>query len=252
MKRMAASGTVVALLVLLAWAGMAHAFPDEADMVPPRHLKFVAPWPRADRETQRLIRVYAEVFARLGMTFEVRDVPCRRAGERVDSGLVDGELSRVAGYGRHFRNIVRVDEPHHTKRMVAYAAREGIRLDGWASLARADLRVECPNGVVSCCDNVALYVPPDRYSVNETLEQSLLRLSEGRIDVYITTEGRVEEFLRDSGTGRALRVYAAGVMKEEDGYMWLHKKHAAMAPVIAAILRDMKRDGTFARLYGAE
>lgn len=50
---------MVVLLVLLAGVGMSHASPAVADVVPPRHLKFVAPWPRADRETQRLIRVYA-------------------------------------------------------------------------------------------------------------------------------------------------------------------------------------------------
>ncbi len=218
-----------------------------------RHLRFVAPWPRADRESQRLIRVYTEVFNRLGLTFEVRDVPCRRASERVDSGLVDGELSRVGDYGKHFRNLVRVDEPHHAKPIVAYALRADIHLDGWESLARTGLRVECPRGVVICTDNVSRYVPQILYSENDTAEQSLLRLREGRTDVYISVADRVE-WLLDSpdggGVARFGNVRPVGIMALPSGYMWLHKKHAALAPAIAVILRDMKRDGTFDRLYG--
>uniref|UniRef100_B8DL91 Solute-binding protein family 3/N-terminal domain-containing protein n=1 Tax=Nitratidesulfovibrio vulgaris (strain DSM 19637 / Miyazaki F) TaxID=883 RepID=B8DL91_NITV9 len=241
-----------AALACACMVGASHAGQGDAA---PRRLTFVAPWPKSEPEMQRLIRVYTEVFARLGMTFEVLDVPARRASERLENGLVDGDLSRVREYGTYFSNVVRVDEPHHTRLLVAYALRDDIRLEDWSSLARTGLRVECPRGNVSCSDNVTRYVPVERYSENDTVEQGVLRLRQHRVDVYINVQGRVEDFVSvgDDGVKDApARVHPVGVMGTVTGHMWLHRKHAALAPAIAEILREMKRDGTFARLYGAE
>jgi len=245
---------VLLLAVILACAcmeGTPHA--GQGDVVR-GHLTFVAPWPKGEAEMQRLIRVYTEVFARLGMTFEVLEVPARRASERLENGLVDGDLSRVREYGAYYNNVVRVDEPHHTRPLVAYALRDDIRLDGWSSLARTGLRVECPRGNVSCSDNVTRYVPAERYSENDTVEQSVLRLRQRRVDVYINVEGWLDAYMaatRNAG-GRFAGVHPVGVMGTVTGYMWLHRKHAALAPAIADVLRAMKRDGTFARLYEGE
>lgn len=242
--------SVITIAVALV-GGLAH---DEghAGSARQEQLVFVGPWPASDDEVQRLLRVYTEVFRRLGTEICYRVVPARRASDLAERGVVDGELSRIYEYGNHFRNLVRVEEPHHEKILRAYGVRAPM-LEGWESLRGIDARVECPRGVVACLDNVRLYVPAERIHENDTLEQGLERLIRGRVDVYIDVSERVEAFLRSrvaSGHAAYAEVHAVGDMEVAKGYIWLHKRHAGLAWHVAEILREMKRSGEFQQLYG--
>ncbi|MDR3043696.1 MAG: hypothetical protein LBU75_05465 [Desulfovibrio sp.] len=244
-----AAWVVMATVVLV--GGLAHA----EDRVPSdrqEQLVFVGPWPASDDEVQRLLRVYTEVFRRLGLGIRYREVPARRASDLAERGLADGELSRVYEYGNHFRNLVRVEEPHHEKVLRAYCL-HGPELDGWESLKDVFARVECPRGVVACLDNVRRYVPAERIHENDTLEQGLQRLMRERVDVYIDVSERVEAFLQSRvATGHAAyaEIHAVGDMAVVKGYLWLHKRHAGLAWHVAETLREMKRSGEFQQLYG--
>jgi len=240
-----------AMIVVVLFGGLAHAG-DSASFHRQEQLVFVGPWPASDDEVQRLLRVYTEVFRRLGLGVRYREVPARRASDLAERGLADGELSRVYEYGNHFRNLVRVEEPHHEKVLRAYCL-HGPEMDGWESLKGVSARVECPRGVVACLDNVQRYVPGERIYENDTLEQGLQRLMRGRVDVYIDVSERVEAYLRTRvATGHAAyaEIHAVGDMEVVKGYLWLHKRHAGLAWHVAETLREMKRSGEFQQLYG--
>ncbi|GEM_PF-2252990 len=241
----------VAMIAVVLFGGLAHAG-DRASSDRQDQLELVGPWPASDDEVQRLLRVYTEVFRRLGLGVRYREVPARRASDLAERGLADGELSRVYEYGNHFRNLVRVEEPHHEKVLRAYCL-HGPVLDGWESLKDVSARVECPRGVVACLDNVRRYVPAERIYENDTLEQGLQRLLRGRVDVYIDVSERVEAFLQSRvATGHAdyAEIHSVGDMEVVKGYLWLHKRHAGLAWHVAETLREMKRSGEFQQLYG--
>lgn len=215
-------------------------------------LTFVAPRPQNEVGTQRLIRVYTEVFKRLGITFKFLDVPSKRASIYSDSGEVDGELSRVYDYNISHPNLVRVEEPNKITKFVAFATDSTISLNGWDSLKNTQYRVECQRGIMMCVENVSKMVPPGRFSEVQTIHQAIQKLLTGRTDIYIDDEVGMLLYLESKeylSLNEKKTVFPVGIMAETSGHMWLHKKRAILAPKIAEVLREMKREGVFQKLY---
>ena len=79
-------------------------------------------------------RLYGEAFRRLGYQFAYQVYPSKRASVMANGGEVDGEPQRVRDYAVSYPNLIRVNEPSFTNRVLAFATNPDIRLDGWDSL----------------------------------------------------------------------------------------------------------------------
>src|SRR3990167_2914563 len=85
--------------------------------------------------------VYSEAFKRLGITFKYQHYPARRSTLLSNSGVLDGELSRIHYYNENHPNMIRVEEPHWTSGFIAVAVDSSIQLNGWDSLRNQDFKV---------------------------------------------------------------------------------------------------------------
>ncbi len=63
--------------------------------------------------TDYLEMLYTEAFKRLGYKFNHHAYPSKRSSQMTDSGLADGQLSRVFDYANKHPNVIRVKEPHY-------------------------------------------------------------------------------------------------------------------------------------------
>ena len=227
--------------------------PDRGEATP-KVLRFTFSRRREDPRTQWLIAVYRELLASLGIGFEFVDVPPGRGPIAVRTGDADGELGRTWGYGLLNPELVRVAESNNAVEFAACAteASLGDRFPGWPAVREQRWRCEHRRGIPELADLLAREVPPEQVSTVATIEQGLRRLQLKRIDLYLDVREAVEDHLAfgdvsaEFSAGPAPRML--GVIQSTTGHAYLHRRHEALVPAITQALREMKRQGTVARL----
>ncbi|MBI1891388.1 MAG: hypothetical protein HYS18_12130 [Burkholderiales bacterium] len=188
--------------------------------------------------------IYTEAFERLGMRFQLIANPMTRQSLMADEGLIDGEVARVYGYGADHPNLVRVEEPVLDLVFSLYTADPELRLQRIEDLAAMNLRGEYRRGVGICEKTFKQLFPAERLSDVTKSEQGAKKLLAGRTDVYCDNEVSMIRIYRspdikDVGKVRKLISMGAAIPT----YPYLHKKHAALAPRLAEMLKEIKAEG---------
>lgn len=198
-----------------------------------------------------LTLIFTEVFRRLGYEFQYDGYPAARASAMSDSGQVDGEISRVSEYQETHPNLIRVDEVLYPTNFVAFAVKPGIVLHGWKSLQNTTYSVDYRRGVKLSESELTLVVAPEYLSEVTTAELGLKKLIKGRTDLYVDVVFTIVEAINGLNQDNfdVSLLYQAGIMQEVDAYAYLHKKHAALVPKVAKVLKAMKQEGLFKHYY---
>ena len=192
-------------------------------------------------------KVFAEAFRRLGRPVEVVDYPLPRLTSMLEKGQIDAEASRGASYGQAHPQLVRVDESLVDARWVLYTARPGLQIASLEDLARLDLEGSWRRGVLVCEQALKPLLPSDRvYDVTEA-DLGLNLLLAGRTDFYCDVDVNMDEKLRLPRYRGARHVRELWVLGNSPLYTYLHPRHAALAPRLAQVLRDMKAEGLVER-----
>jgi len=188
--------------------------------------------------------VLTEAFQRNGIKFKLEAVPALRAIELVNTGVADGDAFRIYEFGEANPNYFRIEEPYYSLDFVGFAAKPDIQLDGWASLKEGHYRVGYRAGVKKMEDNLVGFIDEDKLiTVPGDATEGFKMLTAGRFDVFVTTPEAVA--LIQSNNFKD--VYNAGVLDATLIYPYLHKKHANLAPQIAATIKEMKEEGLLER-----
>lgn len=188
--------------------------------------------------------IYNEAFKRLGIPVRLDYYPLARRVALVEEGLVDGEASRVYSYGNNRPNLVRVEESVVDLGFSLYTANPALRLERIEDLRSTNYIVEYRRGILICETTLKASVAAERLSDVLTQQQGLKKLLAGRtdlycdIDVYVLQELQSPEF---KGVTTVRKVI--GIGKAVPTYPYLNKKHAELAPRLAAVLKQMKAEG---------
>ena len=195
--------------------------------------------------------IFTEAFGRLGYALQYDGYPAARASAMSDSGMVDGEISRVLEYQEGHPNLIRVDEILYSTKFVAFAVKPGIVLHGWKSLQNTDYRVDYRRGVKLSESELSLVVDSKHLSDVTSAEQGLKKLISGRTDLYVDVEFTIIEAINglDPEQFDVSALYQAGIMQKVDAYVYLHKKHTTLVPKVAEVLKAMKKEGLFGRYF---
>jgi hypothetical protein len=207
---------------------------------------FVMSADRSNRLVARVFeRLYAEAFRRLGVPLQVVEDSLTRRAALSDAGAIDGEMARVRAYGDAHPNLVRVEEPIFDFSFALYSANPEIRLARLGDLAGTSYLVEYRRGILVCEEALGKLVPPERLSDVPTTEQGVKKLLAGRTDLFCELgDYYVEDVLRaPEYRGNVLHLVLRFATLPT--YPYLHQKHAALAPRLAAVLRQMKAEGLF-------
>jgi polar amino acid transport system substrate-binding protein len=76
-----------------------------------------------------------EAFRRLNITLRIVQLPAERGLKRANRGIVDGEMSRVKGLDKHYKNLIRVPEKIMDWEFVAFSHLPSCLTQGWESLS---------------------------------------------------------------------------------------------------------------------
>ena len=187
--------------------------------------------------------IFTEVFKRLGVPLRLENYTLARRAALVEEGSADGETSRVYAYGNHHPHLVRVEESLVDLSFALYSANPAVRLERLEDLRASSYLVEYRRGILLCETTLKQAVPAERISDVPTQQQGLKKLLAGRTDLYCDLEAYVRQELQSPEfKGTSIRK-AISVGNAVPTYPYLHKKHAALAPRMAAVIRQMKAEG---------
>jgi len=199
-----------------------------------------------DGKTLKLI--YTEAFKRMGIELVYVFYPAKRASIMAAKGKIDGELARVYSYNDKLENLIRVEEPIFPVRFSAFTTNPEIELNGWESLRGTDYKVEYMRGIKRCAIKFSKVIKKENLSEVSHWSQGLRKIIAKRTDIYVEVERTVFRALKTEEFKNA-NIRIAGVVEEVNLYTFLNKKYANLVPQLAAILKEMKDEGTIKILW---
>lgn len=237
-----------ALLVLLVLAAAGATGTVRAQQAPP--LVMATHQPDSNFQGQWVRRIYAEAFRRLGIPMEVRIIPLQRLTEMLLRGEIDGDVGRLHSHGQTYPDLVRVDESMYEIVFGLYAIDPTLHLKRIEDLAARPLRAVYVRGVAVCERLLKPYIAPEDLSSLVIDEQGMEMLALGRAHVFCTANHSIadlssRERYRGLPPPRLVWPLSDGTMPL---YAYLNRRHAALAPRLAAVLREMRIAGVIERL----
>lgn len=187
--------------------------------------------------------IYTEAFRRLGIPVQIATYSLARRSAMTNEGSIDGEVSRIYSYAEGNSHLIRVEEPVMEFTFALFTANPGLRLQRVEELAASNLMVEHRRGILMCENTLKKVVPAERLSNVTTTEQGVKKLIAGRTDVYCDIDVYVPEVLHSPEFKGVTSVRKLFKIASVPTYPYLHKKHVALAPRLAATLKQMKIEG---------
>ncbi len=188
--------------------------------------------------------IYGEVFRRLDRPFQLESYVLKRQGLQIEAGVIDGESNRAYGYGASQPTLVRVEEPILELVLALHTGHPTLRLQRLEDLSSLELQVEYRRGILLCETALKPLVPAHRLSDVATTEQGVKKLLTQRTDAYcdfkvsLLMARHTPELAGATGVRTLIQVG-----KPVPTYPYLHRRHAELAPRMAAVLKQMKAQG---------
>jgi polar amino acid transport system substrate-binding protein len=185
--------------------------------------------------------VAGEAFRRAGVELRLIKLPAERGLLNADAGIDDGDLVRIAGLEKQYPNLVRVPEKLIDWQFTAFSKDRAVTAD-WPAIRR--LGVGHIKGWKIFEQAVA---GAARVTTTDDAEQLFRLLERGRIDVALYERGLGVALARQLGFPAVQPL--SPPLATRAMFIYLHRRHAGLAPKIAAALRDLKREGFYARAW---
>jgi polar amino acid transport system substrate-binding protein len=190
-----------------------------------------------------LDQLIVAVFREIGMEAEVLIYPTatERGMLNANEGVEDGLAMRVAGLEKQYPNLIRVPEEVVVNDFVATTTGPRFTTDNWESLSPY---------VVTYIIGWKVFeqnVPKGKeITLVRDVDQLFGLLKTGRADVALYE--RWQGLAKSRTMGLKLLVLEPPLVRTKM-YMYLHKKHAALVPQVAAALLKLKQNGTYQRIF---
>lgn len=188
-------------------------------------------------------RIAAEACRRVGLELQTVNLPAERGLKNANAGIDDGDMLRVKGIERLYPNLVMVPEKVMDWEFTAFSKHK-LKLEGkWSNLAPHSVSIIIGWKLLE--NNVP---PATELTLVKNPKQLFSLLEKDRAEVIIYERWGGLMYLREKGLSDSVQPLAPPFAVREM-YIYLNKKHTKYVPALAKALRDMKRDGTYQRIY---
>lgn len=186
-----------------------------------------------------------EAARRVGAHVRLVSLPAERGLVNANAGIEDGDSNRIAGLERAYPNLIRVPEKNMDMQFMAFTRQADFTLDqGWRSLSGRSV------GIIKGWKILERNLPAAaEVTVVKDAEQLFQLLAHRRVEVVLYAQHLGQAQARQLGLNDVL--IAGPPLTTQEMFVYLHKKHASLVPRLAEALRQMKADGTYARLERA-
>ncbi len=186
-------------------------------------------------------RLLREALKRTGYKLVISRQPAERGLRSANKGLIDGEMSRVKGIDKVYKNLVRVPEKIMDWYFVVFTRKQEKMAMNWQALDKRN--VAFINGWKILEKNI-----PRTAHITKTknFTQLFKLLAKNRTDYVIYEKWGGHKLLHDMNLSN-VRILKPELAKREM-FVYLHKKHQALAPRLAQAFRAMKADGSYSKI----
>ena len=188
------------------------------------------------------LRLVEEICSLNNILIKHNTPPVGRSLINVDQGIDDGDGPRIGGLSSIYPNLICVPEPFGDFTFGAFAKAKNIKIDGWSSL---------------CELNVAYIHGWKIFDRQVTSAKSISKVKDKELLFGLLDSNRTDVVLITKITGYAaihmlnlkdIR-FVEPPLAVEPNFLYLHKRHKAFVTKLSEDLKDLKRDGTYDRLY---
>ncbi|MDH5325461.1 MAG: transporter substrate-binding domain-containing protein [Gammaproteobacteria bacterium] len=199
-----------------------------------------APMIKGDNEGFYPELVHA-LFKRLKREVRTVHLPSSSSLKNVTQGFDDGLIARIKGLEKKNKNLLLVPEKIMDLQFTAYTNNHNIKIESWEDLKPY---------------NIAYIRGWKIYDKHVTAYKSLVKVKSPEQMFKLLKNQRVDVILYQSVPAKYLmkslnyfpyeqRKYLAS----REMYMYMHKRHSNLIPLMSRELKKMKQDGTYKDLY---
>ena len=230
--------------IFLSMLVCSSAFASDTGTSLPTHITMIAP--RAHDATLRRIgeSVYTEAFKRLGIKVSFEGCVPKRCGHYVTDGQADGEMARALVYEKIYPELVRTNESVFSVTESAFSTNPDIKLNSLDDLKDRNYKIAYMRGYYTLDMRLKQTMNQSNLIAVDYWGVGLTKLLNKEADIYIGVESTVSDEIKKSG----YKIYNVGNLETIELYPYFNKKHKLLSEQLALKLREMKADGTMARL----
>ncbi|NRF65809.1 hypothetical protein HLB44_02295 [Aquincola sp. S2] len=196
-------------------------------------------------------KIYGEAFRRLGIPVRFEVHPVMRLGVLLSQGELDGETVRGPDYASGLADVIRVDEPVWNAVFALYATHPALTLARLQDLPATRWRGVYARGAVECERTLIPLLAADRLIDVQITEQAVSMVATGRADFLCGFDLVVLSAPPAAPEARATAPLRKLINVGDPVPLYLHvnRKHAELAPRLAATLRQMKAERLIERYW---
>jgi polar amino acid transport system substrate-binding protein len=195
-------------------------------------------------ETGMADLVVREAFSRIGVKIHIVPADSATALEKVNKGLYDGDLMRVAGANQKYPNVIQIPEPLFEIEFSAFSNTVNSPMSGYEGLK--PYRVAVPKGWIETDNNVKEENVKSVFRIISPFDM-FNTLLKGDADIVIYHRLMGYEMIKEMGASDKIHVLEPP-MAVRPYFFWIHKKHQDLVPKLDAAIKDMKKDGTIQKI----
>lgn len=182
-----------------------------------------------------------EALRRIGYQLTIERLPAERALRSANMGIIDGEIIRIKGIEKIYKNLVRVPEKMIDMEFVVISKQNIDLRNGWNSLAGKTV------AFIRGWKILEKNVPPTALVTRVNNADKLFSLINNNRVELIIYESLGGNFIINKMNLDNVKIQSPPLASREM-FMYLNKKHLALVPGLAQQLVDMKKDGSYKKL----
>lgn len=184
--------------------------------------------------------IIKEAFRRIGHQVEIVHLPSERALVNTNKGIDDGNFVRIAELEKIYPNLVRVPESITVFEFAAFTKDPSIKIRDWESLKPYYV------GIVAGWKILEANIVGTRSLTKVSSPKALFELlANDRVDLVVFDRRQGNVLLRNHGLTGIMPL--TPLLARQEMYLYLNRRHTALAQKLTEALRQMKRDGTYTR-----
>ncbi len=186
--------------------------------------------------------IAGKAFEDAGLSLKLIKTPPERALRNANTGIDDGELTRIKGIDKIYTNLVRVPEKLIEWKFVALTRNSSITIKNWDDLYKYNIGYI--RGWKILENNTKNH---QKVSVVRSPQELFSMLDKDRIDIALYSKWMGLNIVKQNDIQGVRVVEPPLAMREM--YIYLNKKHAVHVNKIAGALKKMKESGEYQRLF---
>lgn len=200
-----------------------------------------APLHKSDR-SGFIDRILIEAFKRVNVEIIINKLPAERSLHNANAGIDDGDSDRIAGLEKIYPNLIAVPEKIMDWEFVAFSKQKDVQLLNWEGLKGFG---------VTYITGWKIFEKNSRNSATvvsvDNIGQLFSLIENDRADIALYEKWQGKAYVKQTNLSDVSVV--GSVLAHKEKFLYLHKKHKKLIPLLAQALVSMKSDGTYHSIY---